>query len=217
MKIDHRWFGDKLRLALSKREAMFTSPYYRLIHAESDGIPGIIIDRYGDAISIIVHCAGMGLGNLLRPLVKAVEEVLQPEKIIFRHDSAADRSSKAGAGKCEVYKGVVSEPVEMLENNVSHYVDLKHGQGTGWYFDHRQNRQKLSALAPSRRVLDLYSGTGGFGLQCFGAGAKSVTMVDTVIRIFNWRNSGFGKSISTSFTSKNWIKSILLQILRATR
>ena len=148
------------------------------MHAESDGLPGVHIDRYGDHISIIIHCSGMAQGNLSRSLVRAVEDVLDPSVIIFRHDSSSDRSSRAN-GQVELYKGVYDEPIELLESSVTHVVDLKKGSGTGFDYHHRANRSKISAIAGNRKVLDLYSGGGAFGLHCCSAGAKSVTFVDT--------------------------------------
>ncbi|CAE8621712.1 unnamed protein product [Polarella glacialis] len=176
-RIDADFFADRLRKCLSYRERLFADPYYRLVHAEADGLPGLIIDRYGD--QLVVQPNAAGLDTLLWPIADALEEVLKPKVVIIRQDTPGRRKEKASA-KREVLKGQYNGPTELRENGVTFAVDLLHGQKTGWYFDHRNNRALLATMAPQTpRVLDLYSYCGGFGVTLAQYGADHVVCVDS--------------------------------------
>ncbi|WP_343560771.1 class I SAM-dependent rRNA methyltransferase [Kiloniella sp. b19] len=173
--IDRAFFVTILERALTLRERCFSVPYYRLIHAEADGLPGTIIDRYGDTVVLQVNTAGMD--HLTPVLLEAVEELLSPKTIVLRNDTPARFQEGLDAYEL-VVKGEIAEPIPVIEHGATFFADLREGQKTGWFFDQRDNRVLAASFARDEDVLDCYSFSGGFTVQAALAGARSVTTVD---------------------------------------
>lgn len=177
VQVDAAFFADRFRRCLERRELFFAEPFYRLAHAEADGLPGLVVDRFGD--HLVVQPSAAGLDALLWPIVDALEEVLAPAVVVVRQDSIGRRQEQAALQR-EVVRGQYVGPTELRENGVTFCVDLLHGQKTGWYYDHRDHRSQLAALAPKLpRVLDLYSYVGGFGVTMAHYGSSEVVCVDS--------------------------------------
>jgi 23S rRNA (cytosine1962-C5)-methyltransferase len=174
-KIDAGFFRQRLAAALALRERLFDRPFYRLIHAEADGLPGLIVDRFGGIVVVQANTAGMDA--LLEPVVAALLETVKPEAIVLRLDTPA-RQTEGLAHDVRVVHGTVDGPVTLEENGVSFLADLAGGQKTGWFYDHRDNRAFVSRFAKGGRVLDLYTFAGAFGVQCAAAGAREVVAID---------------------------------------
>ncbi|MFN4282062.1 MAG: class I SAM-dependent rRNA methyltransferase [Alphaproteobacteria bacterium] len=173
--IDQAFLADRLAKALALRQALYAKPYYRLIHAEADGLPGLVIDRYGDVLVCQMNSAGMD--RLREPLLAALDEVIAPKTVMLRNDSSA-REQEGLARGVEVAKGKLPSPLKLEENGVKFFADLAEGQKTGWFFDQRDNRAFMAGLAKGRRVLDVYSYAGGFAVQAAVAGATEVVACD---------------------------------------
>ncbi len=173
--IDRDFLMARLRRALALRQCQFDGPYYRLVNAEGDGLPGLVIDRYGDVLACQLNAAG--IDRLRGPLIAAAEELLEPATVVLRNDTALRALEGLEAG-VEVRGRPLDGPVSLVENGVAFDVDLAGGQKTGWFFDQRANRAFMATLAKDARVLDLYSFVGGFGVQAAVAGAGEVTLVD---------------------------------------
>ena len=174
-RIDRNFLAEKLQSALGLRQAFYSQPFHRLIHAEADGLPGQIIDRFGDTVVMQPNTAGMDL--LTDDLAAALQELLSPKTIIVRGDSPTRRLE--GLDDRHQTIGAAPEgPVGLVENNVSYLADVTAGQKTGWFYDHRDNRLFMARLADGLAVLDVYTHTGGFGLAAAKGGARQVTMVD---------------------------------------
>ncbi len=173
--IDTAFLERRLGRALRLRERLFDQPFYRLVHAEADGLPGLVIDRFGKTLVIQANSAGMD--RLKSELVDAIERVLDADRIIFRNDSPARVREGLDLG-IEVVKGEMTEMIELLENDLTFFADPVGGQKTGWYFDQRDNRAFAAGLARDERVLDLFSYGGGFGITALKAGAKEAIAVD---------------------------------------
>ncbi|MFQ5954568.1 MAG: class I SAM-dependent rRNA methyltransferase [Kiloniellales bacterium] len=173
--IDQAFLTARLRRALELRQRLFDQPYYRLVHAEGDGLPGLVIDRYGDVLVCQLNAAG--IDRLRGPLLAAVERLLEPATVVLRNDGAL-RALEGLEAEVEVRGAALDGPVRLKENGVEFHVDLAGGQKTGWFFDQRRNRAFVAALAKDARVLDLYCFTGGFGVQAAVAGAREATLVD---------------------------------------
>jgi 23S rRNA (cytosine1962-C5)-methyltransferase len=173
--IDRDFFVQRLQTALALRERLYDRPCYRLAHGESDGLPGLVIDRFGDVLSLQTNTAGMEA--LQAVLVAALEQVLAPRAIVIRNTSGL-RQLEGLADYTGVVGGTLADPVEIEENGVRFRVDLLGGQKTGWFFDHRDNRALAARLRRGRRVLDLFSYSGAFGIQAACAGAERVDCVD---------------------------------------
>ena len=174
--IDQEFFTRRLKRALALREQFYDQPYYRLIHAEADGLPATIIDRYGDVLAVQVN--GAGSDALLAPLLDALTALLHPTAIVLRNESAA-RETEGLEVATEVVRGELAGPVEIAENGAKFAVDLTGGQKTGWFYDQRDNRAFMAKLAAGcNRVLDVYTYAGAFAVQCAAAGAKQVLAID---------------------------------------
>ncbi len=174
--IDQAFFKDRLARALALRERLFDAPYYRLVHAEGDGLPGTVIDRFGPVLAVQLNTAG--IQQLWPQLVAALEEVVAPRAIVLRNDSPA-RASEGLDLRVEIVKGELPGPLEVLENDTRYFADLSGGQKTGWFYDQRENRAWAARLAKGARVLDCYSFSGGFGIRAAAAGADEVTGLDS--------------------------------------
>lgn len=173
--IDAGFFRSRLEQALAKREALLNVPYYRLVHAEADGLPGLTVDRFGDLCVLQLSTAGM---ERLQPLLlEALEAVLKPRAIVLRGDIPA-REREGLAREVRVIKGDVPPLVEVHENGCLYLADVLRGQKTGWFHDQRDNRKLLAGLSAGKTMLDVYSHSGGFGLLAARHGAK-VTLADS--------------------------------------
>ncbi|MFL5265503.1 MAG: class I SAM-dependent rRNA methyltransferase, partial [Stellaceae bacterium] len=154
---------------------LFDAPYYRLVHAEADGLPGLVVDRFGTVLVVQSNAAGMAR---LEPLVlDALRELLEPSAIVLRNDSPV-RTLEGLPSETGVATGALAESVLVPENGAVFDADLIAGQKTGWFFDQRDNRRFVAALAGGSRVLDLYCFSGGFAVQAAHAGAAAVLGID---------------------------------------
>jgi 23S rRNA (cytosine1962-C5)-methyltransferase len=173
--IDEDWFAQRLARALALREKLFKAPYYRLVHAEADGLPGLVIDRYGDIFVCALNNAGMT--RLESTLQAALEKIFAPQVILYAAEGPV-RQLEGLAPESRVGLGALDGPVTLEENGIAYRADLAHGQKTGWFFDQRDNRAFMSKLAAGASVLDLYCYTGGFALAAAKGGAREVHAVD---------------------------------------
>jgi 23S rRNA (cytosine1962-C5)-methyltransferase len=175
---DRRLDGDLLRRrlarALALREGLFPGPYYRLVYGEGDGLPGLVVDRFGDVLVVQVGTAGME--RVLDEVVGALQETVRPAGILLRNDASA-RGLEGLEAYVRVAAGEVPAELEVEENGVR-FLAPADGQKTGWFYDHRMNRARMAAYAGGRRVLDVFSYVGGWGLQAAAAGAEAVVCVD---------------------------------------
>ncbi len=165
----------RLNVALSLRERVFAQPFYRLVYGESDGLPGLVVDRFGEVLVVQINTAGM---ERVRDAVgEALAQVLKPRAVLLRNDGAT-RELEGLARGIEPLFGEVPETVVLEENGARFEVNLRAGQKTGWYYDHRMNRARMQAYVRGRRVLDVFSYVGAWGVQAAVAGAAEVVCVD---------------------------------------
>lgn len=174
-EIDAAFLAGRLKRALAIRDALFDQPFYRLIHAEADGLPGLIVDRFADCLVLQVNSAGMEL--LLPQLLDALDDILSPRSVVLRNDSFA-RQMEGLESYERIAKGQLDGPIEVIENDTRYLADLRGGQKTGWFFDQRDNRAWIAPFARQVRVLDGYCYSGGFALQAARAGASEVVGLD---------------------------------------
>jgi 23S rRNA (cytosine1962-C5)-methyltransferase len=166
----------RLQVALALRERLHAAPFYRLVYGESDGLPGLVLDRYGDVVVGQIGTAGMEA--LKDEIVGAVTQVIEPRAFIWKNDSAARELE--GLPSC--VETACGEPVEhawVEENGVRFKVPLAAGQKTGWYYDQAANRRAFLKYVSGRRVLDVFSYLGAWGLAAARAGASEVLCVDS--------------------------------------
>ncbi len=173
--IDANWFEGRIRRALAQREAIGV-PYYRLAHSEGDFLPGLLLDRFGDVL--VAQSGTAGMDALMPYWLEAAERVLAPSSIVLRNDVGA-RTREGLSQEVRVVKGDVPPLVELSENGCWYFADVMRGQKTGWFFDQRDNRALIAGLSKGKRVIDIYSHSGGFGVLAAKAGASDVVLVDS--------------------------------------
>lgn len=166
----------RLQVALALRDRLYPRPFYRLVHGESDGLPGLVLDRYGDVVVGQVGTAGM---EALRPeILAAVEQVIGPRAFVWKNDSGA-RELEGLPSYVETALGEAPAHVEVEENGVRFRVPTGAGQKTGWFYDQAANRAAFLKYVPGARVLDVFSYLGAWGLSAARAGAADVLCVDS--------------------------------------
>lgn len=173
---DQDWFVKRLSKALSLRERLFDAPFYRLVHAEADGLPGVIIDRFGDTAVVQPNAAWADV--LLPELAVALAEVTGVTTIL-KNAGGRGRSLEGLDDVDAVLLGEApTAPVPVQMNGATYMADLMGGQKTGLFFDQRPNHAFAAGLARDARVLDVFSHVGGFGLAALAGGAVSALSVD---------------------------------------
>jgi 23S rRNA (cytosine1962-C5)-methyltransferase len=173
--IDAAFYERRLRSALQLRESLFEQANYRLVYGESDGLPGLVIDRYGDVLVVQITTAGMEAVRDL--LLEVLHRVLAPSGILLRNDTPV-RALEGLSQEPEII-GDVPETVSLEEGGVQFEVPLAAGQKTGWFYDQRSNRLAMHKYVRNKRVLDVFSYIGAWGLQAAAAGASEVCCVDS--------------------------------------
>lgn len=176
VKCGINFFKDRIATALQLREKLFDKPFYRLIFGESDGLPGLVIDRFGAVLSVQITTAG--IDQRKETLVAALVELLSPVAIVLKNDNS-QRKQEGLTLESEVIYGQLPDTVIIEENGAQFKIDILNGQKTGWFYDHRSSRAKLAGFAKGQRVLDLFSYTGAWGIPAALAGATDVICVDS--------------------------------------
>lgn len=173
--IDRDFIATRLDSSLALRHRFYTEPFYRAVNAEADGLPGLIVDRFGDVIVAQLNTAGMA--RLESMILAALDAKLAPAAVVLRNDNTG-RRLEGLAEEIRVAMGKLDEPVALVENGVRFFADPLGGQKTGWFYDQRENRQLIAALAKNCRLLDLYCFGGGFAVTAACAGARAVRAID---------------------------------------
>ena len=166
----------RFKVALGLRERLFEQPGYRLVNGEADGLPGLVVDRYDDVLVAQITTAGMEA--MREDIIAALDKVLGPRAIWLRNDSPV-RELEGLACYSECALGDVPGNLTVFENGLRFEAPLAQGQKTGWFYDHRDNRARLARYVAGRRVLDVFSYLGGWGVQAAVAGASGVVCADS--------------------------------------
>jgi 23S rRNA (cytosine1962-C5)-methyltransferase len=171
------WFAARIRLALELRERLYSEPYYRVVYGESDGLPGLVVDRYGTQCVVQIGTAGMEL--LKVPIQEAVLQVLKCDALLFKNDSGV-REMEGLPSYVETAKGKFGELGLIIEDGLKFNAPLAEGQKTGWFFDQAANRRALSKyVRKGAKVLDVFSYVGAWGVRAAKNGASEVICVDS--------------------------------------
>ena len=175
LKCGANFFKERIQTALAMRETVFDKPYYRLVFGESDGLPGLVIDRFGQVLSVQITTAGIEQRKDM--LLAALIEMLQPDAIVLKNDNSQRQLEGLDMESVIAY-GELPDPLIIEENGAKFKIDILQGQKTGWFYDHRMSRAELARIAKGRRILDLFSYTGAWAIPSALAGALEVTCVD---------------------------------------
>jgi 23S rRNA (cytosine1962-C5)-methyltransferase len=166
----------RLKVALALRQRFHAAPFYRLVYGEGDLLPGLVVDRYGDVLVAQIGTAGMEA--MKEEIGEALAKVVAPAALLWKNDAPV-RELEGLERRVETAFGEVPQYAVVPEGGVNFRVPLAAGQKTGWYFDQTANRALFARQAAGARVLDVFSYSGGFGLQAKRAGAVAVTCVDS--------------------------------------
>lgn len=174
-RLDPELLTARIGRALALRETLYPDePFYRLVFGEGDFLPGLIVDRFGDTLAVQITTAGMD--RVSDQIVATLQELLEPRGIVMRNDTPARALEGLEQGITTI--GSISDPLELTENGTRFSASLTSGQKTGWFFDHRENRAAMRRYVGGKRVLDVFSYVGGWGVQAATAGAAGVVAVD---------------------------------------
>jgi 23S rRNA (cytosine1962-C5)-methyltransferase len=169
-------FVHRLQVAQSLRRALYEKPFYRLAFGESDGLPGLVLDRFGDVI--VGQIATAGMEAMKQEIQEAVAKVVNPAAFIWKNDSGA-RDLEGLDHYVETAFGSAPGTATVDEGGIQFHVPLSGGQKTGWFFDQAANRAALRKYVGGARVLDVFSYLGAWGLGALRAGATEATCVDS--------------------------------------
>jgi len=174
-KPGNKLFTSRISKALALRERFYDQPFYRLVFGDSDGLSGLVIDRFGDVLSVQITTAG--IERQKEPLIEVLVELLQPKAILLKNDNP-QRELEGLSTETELIYGELPDDIIIEENQAKFKVDVLNGQKTGWFYDHRSSRAELAKIATGKTVLDLFSYTGAWGVPAAMNGAEHVTCVD---------------------------------------
>lgn len=189
--IDRDWIAARIARALSLRERLYDAPFYRLVHAEADGLPGVVIDRFGAAAVVQPNAAWAEA--MIGDLAGALADVTGVSTIV-KNGTGRARGLEGLTEETVVLSGVLDAPVAVPMNGATYMADLLGGQKTGLFFDQRPNHAFAASLATGARVLDVFSHVGGFSLAALAAGAERALAVDASAPALGLAEAGAGAS-----------------------
>ena len=177
--IDKAWYTEKIHQALSLRQHILTAETNtcRLIFSEADFLPGLIVDQYGEFLSMQIGSSGIEQAKEI--IVEILVEACQPRGIVNKSDTGARSHEGLDPADGLLWGESPAEFIEVRENGISYHINISEGQKSGFYCDQRDNRNILSAYAEGKEILDCFSYSGGFTLNCLKSGAKHVMAVDS--------------------------------------
>ncbi|WP_295532901.1 RSP_2647 family RNA methyltransferase [uncultured Thioclava sp.] len=175
-QIDRAWIAARLERALAMRARLFDQPFYRLVHAEADGLPGVIIDRFGDAAVIQPNAAWSEV--MIDDLAAALCDVTGVTNVL-KNASGRARTLEGLSEETVLLRGSLEAPIEVPMNGATYLADLLGGQKTGLFYDQRPNHAFAARLAKDARVLDVFTHVGGFALAALAGGASQALAVDS--------------------------------------
>jgi 23S rRNA (cytosine1962-C5)-methyltransferase len=167
----------RLKIALALRERLYREPFYRLVFGESDGLPGLVLDRFGDVV--VAQSGTAGIDRLRAEIEAAVEKVVRAKTLVWKNDSGAREVEGLALEVTAAGGRDLPAEIHVREQGVAFAAPLADGQKTGWFYDQAANRERLRRyLPPDARVLDVCSYVGAWALTALKAGAGSATCVD---------------------------------------
>ncbi len=174
--IDRAWLSARIARAAALRDRLYDAPFYRLVHAEADGLPGVVIDRFGDAAVIQPNAAWAE--TMIGDLAAALADVTGVSAIV-KNGTGRSRGLEGLAEETALLSGRIEAPVAVPMNGATYMADLLGGQKTGLFYDQRPNHAFARRLAQGARVLDVFAHVGGFSLAALAGGAESALAVDS--------------------------------------
>jgi 23S rRNA (cytosine1962-C5)-methyltransferase len=178
-QLDENWYAQKINQAIASRGHLNTKDTnaYRLIFSEADFLPGLIVDRYADFLSVQILSTGIEKAKPI--IISLLVKALQPKGIFDRSDATARTHEGITAENGLLWGEAPAAFIAVKENGITYHINIAEGQKSGFYCDQRDNRRLLASYAKGKTVLDCFSYSGGFTLNALAEGAKAVTSVDS--------------------------------------
>ena len=182
--LDQSMLVHRLQVAQSGRELWYPHQCYRWVYGDSDGLPGLVIDRFGGVV--VIQISSVAMEERRQAIIDAVNKVAKPHCIVLKNDGKL-RAVEGLPEYVEVVQGALEDDcAPLIENDTRFMAPVIHGQKTGWFYDHRENRAQLNRLVKGKRVLDVFSYVGGWGVQAANHGAAEVHCVDASAQALDW-------------------------------
>ncbi len=215
-RIDARFFGQRIERAVAARAAMLDARHTaaRLIHGESDGVPGVVADRYGDVV--VLQLSSAGADRWRDVIARALADTTAAQCVYERSDTEV-RALEGLPPRVGVISGALPRVVTMIEAGLCYTVDVVGGQKTGFYLDQRDNRALAGRLAASKRVLNAFCYTGGFTLSALAGGATSVLSIDSAADALRVARDNLSRNAAVSRERAQWREANVFEELRALR
>jgi 23S rRNA (cytosine1962-C5)-methyltransferase len=176
--LDASLIVHRLRVALALRERLYREPFYRLVYGESDGLPGLVLDRYGDVV--VAQSGTAGIDRLRAEIEAAVAKVVGPKTLVWKNDSGARELEGLTLDVATAGDAALPGDIQVREQGVDFIAPLADGQKTGWFYDQAANRERLRRYLPAgARVLDVCSYVGAWAITALKGGAGGATCVDS--------------------------------------
>lgn len=183
-QLDGSLIVHRLKVALSSRELWYPHQCYRWVYGDSDGLPGLVIDRFGAVV--VIQISNMAMELRRQEIIDAVMKVAKPDTIVLKNDGKL-RAVEGLEEYVEIVHGELEDNcAPLIENDTNFMAPVIHGQKTGWFYDHRENRAVLNRLVKGKRVLDVFSYVGGWGVQAANHGASEVHCIDASGQALDW-------------------------------
>ena len=214
--VDAAFIARRIATATDARASMLDERHNaaRLVHGESDGLPGVIADRYGDVIVVALTSAG---AEFFRTDIVAALAALPGVRCVYERSDAEVRSLEGLPPRTGVAQGQLPHEVTMLEDALTYLVDPVGGQKTGFYLDQRDNRRLVRTLAAGRRVLNVFCYTGGFTLAALAGGASEVVSIDSSDEALAQARANVSRNAELDATRNTWIGADAFTELRQLR
>ena len=215
-QVDAAFINERVRLAVAARAEMLNAQHTgcRLIHGESDGLPGIVADRYGEVA--VVQLLAAGAEAWRDAIVEALDEHVRPACIVERSDADV-RTLEGLEPRSGVLRGSLPEPMTLIEGGIGYRVDVLHGQKTGFYLDQRDNRRAVGSLARGRTVLNAFCYSGGFSLAALAGGAHSVLSIDSSADALALARASLAGNPALDAARAQWLEADVFSELRRLR
>ncbi|MBK6805176.1 MAG: class I SAM-dependent rRNA methyltransferase [Betaproteobacteria bacterium] len=214
--IDAAWFAQRVRAAVDARAGMLDADHTacRLVHGESDGLPGVIADRYGD--TVVVQFLSAGADRWRDAIADALVAATHATTVVERSDAEV-RQLEGLAPRNEVLRGALAGPVPIREDGIAYRVDVMAGQKTGFYLDQRTSRHRVRRLAHGRSVLNAFCYTGGFTLAALAGGARDTVSIDSSADALALARSNLAANRELASRGASWREADVFTELRRLR
>lgn len=210
--IDAAFFRHRLARAISLRSLLGPCDAARLVHGESDGLPGITVDRYSG--TLVMQLASAGAEAWREVIADCIVDLADVARVVERSDIETRKLEGLTPRTGTVHGPAPRESISISENGLTFWIDVEHGHKTGFYLDQKENRALISTVARGRDVLDCFCYSGGFAINAVSGGARSVVAIDSSCPALDLAQKNLA---ANKLDSVQWLEGDVFQVLRTFR